>query len=109
MTHAVGRIDDVVHQRVRLGILTVLDELGRCDFNYLRTELELTAGNLSRHLAVLEDAGYVVSDKVLEGTRPRTWLRITQEGQAALQEEVAALRELLGLGPAARPTTDTPS
>lgn len=98
MTHAIGRLDDVVHQRVRLGILTVLDELGKCDFNYLLEELQLTAGNLSRHLTVLEDAGYVITEKTLEGTRPRTWIRLTQEGQIALREEVAALRELLRLG-----------
>ncbi|MDP8932484.1 MAG: transcriptional regulator [Actinomycetota bacterium] len=98
MTNVIGRIDDVVHQRVRLGILTVLDELGECDFNYLLEELELTAGNLSRHLTVLDDAGYVITQKTLEGSRPRTWIRLTQEGQIALQEEIQALRELLKLG-----------
>lgn len=97
MTHAINRIDDVVHQRVRLGILTVLDELGRCDFTHLRGELDLTAGNLSRHLTVLDDAGYVITDKTLEGSRPRTWIQLTQEGQAALHEEVAALKDLLRL------------
>ncbi len=97
MSHAIGRIDDVVHQRVRLGILTILDELGKCDFNYLRDELRLTAGNLSRHLTVLEYAGYVITEKTLEGNRPRTWIRLTQEGQIALEEEVHALRELLRL------------
>lgn len=97
MTHAINRIDDVVHQRVRLGILTVLDELGRCDFGHLREELDLTAGNLSRHLTVLEQAGYIVTAKVLEGARPRTWIQLTQEGQIALREEVAALAELLRL------------
>ena len=95
MTHVIGRLDDVVHQRVRLGVLTVLDELGQADFTYLRDELDLTAGNLSRHLSVLQDAGYVDVDKTIDGNRPRTWVRITQEGAAALQEEVAALRQLL--------------
>lgn len=97
MSHAIGRLDDVVHQRVRLGILTILDELGRCDFNHLREELQLTAGNLSRHLTVLQEAGYALVDKTLEGSRPRTWVRLTQEGQIALEEEVAALRQLLRL------------
>jgi DNA-binding MarR family transcriptional regulator len=98
MTHAINRLDDVVHQRVRLGILTVLDELGQCDFNYLHDELDLTAGNLSRHLTVLEDAGYVSIKKTLEGNRPRTWIQLTQEGQLALHEEIAALTDLLRLG-----------
>jgi DNA-binding MarR family transcriptional regulator len=92
---SIDRLDDVVHQRVRLGILAVLDEIGQCDFNYLREELNLTAGNLSRHLSVLADAGYVVIDKTLERRRPRTWIHITQEGSIALSEEIEALRDLL--------------
>ena len=95
MTHAIERLDDIVHQRVRLGLLTVLDELGEADFNYLRKELGLTAGNLSRHLTVLTDAGYVAMTREFVGVRPRTWIRITSEGQAALAAEVAVLRELL--------------
>lgn len=95
MTHVIGQLDDVVHQRVRLGLLAVLDEAGEVDFNFLRETLDLTAGNLSRHLGVLEDAGLVVLDKVLEGRRPRTWVKITQEGAAALRDEIAILRELL--------------
>lgn len=97
MTHAIDGLDDVVHQRVRLGILTVLDEVGQADFKYLKQELGLTAGNLSRHLAVLEQAGYLITDKTLEHNRPRTWVQITQEGSIALAEEVAALRALLNL------------
>lgn len=97
MTHAIDGLDDVVHQRVRLGILTVLSEVGQADFNYLRQELGLTAGNLSRHLSVLEEAGYLVMDKTLERNRPRTWVRMTQEGSIALAEEIEALRKLLRL------------
>src|SRR3712207_8147482 len=57
VTHPARRLDDTVHQRVRLGILAVLREARRADFAYLRDALELTDGNLSRHIAVLEDAG----------------------------------------------------
>jgi DNA-binding MarR family transcriptional regulator len=95
VTHPIARIDDVVHQRVRLGILTLLTEVAEADFNYLRDHLDLTAGNLSRHLTVLEEAGYVDIEKTVEASRPRTWIHITQEGTAALQEEIAALRQLL--------------
>ncbi|GAA1831309.1 hypothetical protein GCM10009682_57390 [Luedemannella flava] len=49
----------MVHQRVRLGILTIAHEARRVEFGYLRTQLQLTAGNLSQHLAVLETAGSV--------------------------------------------------
>lgn len=95
MTHVVGALDDVVHQRVRLGVLTILDELGEASFNYLKDELGLTAGNLSRHLGVLDDAGYVAMTKTIVDLRPRTWIRITREGRAALAAEVAVLHELI--------------
>lgn len=105
MTHAIDGLDDVVHQRVRLGILTVLSEVGQADFTYLKQELGLTGGNLSRHLSVLDEAGFVIIDKTLERSRPRTWVRITEEGSVALAEEVEALRALLNLY---RPSTRSP-
>ncbi len=95
MTHPANELDDVVHQRVRLGILAVLDEARRADFSYLRRSLELTDGNLSRHLQVLEDAGYVKVQKVFEGKRPRTWVSVTKKGRTAFSAEVQALRALL--------------
>lgn len=95
MSHPSRRLDDAVHQRTRLGILAVLCEAGRADFTYLRETLELTDGNLSRNLSRLEEAGYVQVEKVLEGRRPRTWLRPTRAGRAALAAEVAALREII--------------
>ena len=95
MTHAIERLDDLVHQRVRLGLMTILDELGEAEFNHLRAQLSLTAGNLSRHIAVLDDAGYVKVRKGIVDVRPRTWVRITKQGRAALTAEIDALRELL--------------
>ena len=95
MSHPANGLDDTVHQRVRLGILAVLDETRRADFAYLRDNLELTDGNLSRHLQVLEDAGYVKVAKTFEGKRPRSWVSATKEGRAAFADEVAALRALL--------------
>lgn len=72
--HPVTGLDDVVHQRVRLGILTVAHQARRVEFGFLRTALGLTAGNLSQHLAVLEKAGLVEIEKGYEGKRARTWL-----------------------------------
>lgn len=95
MTHPANELDDVVHQRVRLGILAVLVEARRADFSYLRDSLELTDGNLSRHLQVLDDAGYVKVTKAFEGKRPRTWASVTKKGRTAFYAEVQALRALL--------------
>jgi DNA-binding transcriptional ArsR family regulator len=49
----------IVHQRVRLGILAMLTEASRADFAFLRDSLDLTHGNLSRHIVMLEEAGLV--------------------------------------------------
>lgn len=95
MSHPVGELTDTVHQRVRLGILSVLTESRRADFGYLRDALEVTDGNLSKHLQVLEAAGYVSIEKTFVDRRPRTWVAATKAGRAAFAAEVAALRALL--------------
>jgi DNA-binding MarR family transcriptional regulator len=93
--HPTSALDEVVHQRNRLGILTVLAEAGKADFGYLRRVLELTDGNLGRHLQVLTEAGLVRTDKVLAGGRARTWVLITPAGRRALAHELAAMRRIL--------------
>jgi predicted ArsR family transcriptional regulator len=92
--HPTNGLDDTVHQRHRLGILTITAE-ARAEFGYLRDALGLTPGNLSRHLTVLDEAGLVQVEKGYEGRRPRTWVRITAGGRAALAAELAALTELV--------------
>lgn len=93
--HPTNGIDDLVHQRHRLGILTITAEAQLADFGYLQEALELTAGNLSRHLTVLEEAGLVQVEKGYEGRRARTRVRITRQGRTALAGELAALTELV--------------
>jgi DNA-binding MarR family transcriptional regulator len=93
--HPTSGIDETVHQRHRLGILTITAEAQRAEFGYLREALGLTAGNLSRHLAVLEEAGMIQVEKGYAGRRPRTWVRITGKGRTALTAELATLTELV--------------
>ncbi len=95
MTHPSLQLDDTVHQRVRLGILVVLEEAKRADFSYLRDALDLSDGNLSRHIQVLEEAGLVRVEKGFEGRRPRTWVSATRSGRKALADELRALNELI--------------
>ena len=95
MTHPTGALSDVVHHRHRLGILTIASEAGQVEFGYLRQALDLTAGNLNRHLAVLEDAGLVAIVKGYAGRRPKTWVRITRRGRKALAGEMAVLEGLV--------------
>lgn len=93
--HPAGALDDLVHQRVRLGILAIAHEARKVDFSYLRANLEVTAGNLSQHLGVLESAGLITIEKGYEGKRARTWVTLTKAGQAALNEEIAQLKLLI--------------
>ena len=93
--HPANGLDDVVHQRVRLGILTIAHEARRVEFSYLRASLELTAGNLSQHLSVLEDAGLITVEKGYAGKRPRTWITLTKAGHTALAEEITQLKLLI--------------
>ncbi len=95
-THPSNDINDVVHQRVRLGILTIAHEARRVEFGYLRTNLELTGGNLSQHISVLEEAGLISIEKGYEGKRARTWIAITKNGRSALREEIRQLKLLIG-------------
>jgi DNA-binding MarR family transcriptional regulator len=110
MTHPTRRLDPAIHQPARLGILTAAAEVERIDFVSLRDLLELTDGNLARHLATLEEAGYVTIEKEFENRKPRTWIAITRAGRKALSAEIAALRDIVaaadgGPAPAARPAT----
>jgi DNA-binding MarR family transcriptional regulator len=93
--HPTNGLDERVHQRHRLGVLTIAAEAERAGFGYLQDALGLTPGNLSRHLGVLEDAGLIQVEKGYEGRRPRTWVRITRQGRAALTAEIATLNEVL--------------
>ncbi|MFC7533211.1 transcriptional regulator [Actinoplanes sp. GCM10030250] len=102
--HPVTGLDEVVHQRVRLGILTITHEARRVEFGYLRTHLELTAGNLSKHLSVLEEAGLIKVEKGYEGRRGRTWITLTASGNTALAAEIGRLKQLI----ARVETTSTP-
>ena len=93
--HPTAGLNDVVHQRARLGILTVLGEARRVDFPYLKSLLQLTDGNLGRHIEVLAAGGLVTVTKGYEGRRPRTWVEITRLGRGALAAEMAALKQLV--------------
>ena len=93
--HPVNSLNDVVLQRVRLGILAITQQARRVEFTYLRDTLDLTSGNLSQHLTVLENAGLIAIEKGYEGKRARTWLRLTAAGSHALRDEIRTLKSLI--------------
>ncbi len=91
----IGRIDDVIHGRVRLGIMAFLSGADVADFTELKTRLELTDGNLSVHLRKLEDAGFVAIDKSFVGRRPLTRVRMTEAGRKAFIAYLDAMSALV--------------
>ncbi len=93
--HPADGFDETVHQRHRLGVMVVLAEAKRADFTYLKRVLDLTDGNLGRHLQVLEEAGLIELDKVFEQGKPRTWVTLTRQGRAALGRELDTMERLI--------------
>ena len=92
---AVPDLDAVVHQRVRLGILSALVAGGATSFTDLRTVLSLTDGNLSVHARKLEDAGYIAVRKRFAGRVPLTEFEATDAGRAALHGYLDAMEAVI--------------
>jgi len=92
----IGKIDDVIHGRLRLGIMAYLADAEVASFNELKAVLETTQGNLSIQLRKLEDAGYVAIDKSFLNRKPLTRARITPEGRTAFGAYLEAIGKLIG-------------
>jgi DNA-binding transcriptional ArsR family regulator len=78
-------LDRLIHERIRLGIVSALAVNDRLSFNDLKRLLKTTDGNLSVHARKLEEAGYVVCDKRFEGRVPKTEYRLAAPGRRALE------------------------
>lgn len=78
-------LDRLIHERVRLGIVSALAVNGRLQFTDLRELLGTTDGNLSAHARRLEDAGYLLCHKSFDGRVPRTDYELTERGRTALR------------------------
>jgi DNA-binding transcriptional ArsR family regulator len=83
---AIAELDRVIHEPARMMIVALLAAVEECDFLFLMRETELNKGNLSSHLAKLEQAGYVEIEKTYRGKVPQTLLRLTRPGRAAFDD-----------------------
>ncbi len=88
-------IDAVIHERVRLAIVSALAVSAELSFNDLKSMLGLTDGNLSAHSRTLDDAGYIVIDKTFQGRRPYTAMRLTPKGRRAFARYLETLRQIV--------------
>ena len=91
----IADIDEVIHGRVRLGIMAYLSGAETADFNELKARLQVTDGNLSVHLRKLEDAGFVEVLKSFQGRRPLTRARLTDAGRKAFVDYLDAMARLV--------------
>ena len=94
-TFDIGQIDEVIHARMRLGIMAYLADAEMADFNTLKALLQTTQGNLSVHLRKLEDAGYIAIEKGFSGRKPLTRARMTPAGRQAFATYIEALVKLI--------------
>ena len=78
-----NEIDDVIHGRLRLGVMAYLSTASPAIFGELRDKVGTTDGNLSTHLKKLEDAGYVSQEKRFVGKKPQTRVSLTDKGRKA--------------------------
>jgi DNA-binding transcriptional ArsR family regulator len=78
-------LDRVIHEPARLLIVALLAGVKEADFLWVQRESALTKGNLSSHLAKLEETGYVEVEKTYRGRIPLTLLRLTRQGRAAFE------------------------
>jgi len=88
-------IDETIHQRTRLAIMSTLAPVESLDFNDLKAALDLSDGNLSTHLSALERAGYVTIAKGFRGRKPRTTVTMSAKGRQALKAYVDLLQSIL--------------
>ena len=89
-------IDDVIHSRVRLAIMSFLMTAGKADFSELKKQVQVSDGNLSTHLKKLEDHGYVTTTKQFVDKKPQTSVELTKEGKASFRSYVEGLAAMIG-------------
>ncbi|HEY2064833.1 MAG TPA: transcriptional regulator [Gemmatimonadaceae bacterium] len=88
-------LDRLIHERLRLGIVSALAVNDTLTFNDLKRLMHTTDGNLSVHARKLEDAGYVTCTKSFEGRMPKTEYRLTAAGRRALERYLDHMEALI--------------
>ena len=91
----IDSLDDVIHGRLRLGVMAFLSTAGSAEFTALKNRLQASDGNLSVQLRKLEEAGYVIIDKAFAGKKPVTTVTLTDTGRTAYIGYLDAMRKLI--------------
>ena len=88
-------LDRLIHERIRLGIVSALAANSSLTFNDLKKLLRTTDGNLSVHARKLEEAGYIACSKSFEGRMPKTEYTLTDSGRKALEKYLNHMEALI--------------
>jgi len=91
----VADLDRVIHERIRLGVVSALAVNASLTFTELKQLLSVTDGNLSVHMRKLEDAGYVGCMKSFQGRIPKTEYHLTPEGRRALEKYLSHMESII--------------
>lgn len=89
------KLDKVIHEKVRLAIVSLLAASPELSFTELRDNLNLTDGNLCIQLRTLQQAGYIAVTKTFENKRPRSTCALTSKGRAAFAGYISILEEIV--------------
>lgn len=93
--HPAPGLDRLIHERMRLGIVSALAANESLTFNDLKSLMDTTDGNLSVHARKLEDGGYIECTKTFEGRLPKTAYKITEAGRRALEDYVSHMETII--------------
>ena len=93
--HPAHSLDRLIHERMRLGIISALAANESLTFNDLKNLMHTTDGNLSVHARKLEDGGYIACTKSFEGRLPKTEYKLTANGKRALENYVSHMETLI--------------
>ncbi|PXV69239.1 winged helix DNA-binding protein [Dysgonomonas alginatilytica] len=89
-------LDPLLHSQLRLAVVSLLLSVEEADFVFIREKTGATAGNLSVQIEKLSEAGYIEVRKFIDGKRPRTVCKITEDGIAAFNLYVKVLQDYIG-------------
>ena len=93
--HLAIRLNKAIHQKARLGIMSILMASEEAEFNYLKNRLKLTDGNLSSHLSLLEKEKFIRIKKKFIKKKPKTLCQITEKGKKAFEEYLENLEKII--------------
>lgn len=93
--HVAPSLDRLIHERMRLGIVSALAANDSLTFNDLKSLMNTTDGNLSVHARKLEDSGYIAVSKTFEGRLPKTEYKLTAAGRRALENYLSHMETLI--------------